>query len=791
MSYAEIPIEMRILKQWGLFHKVWQPEKNKYTKIPIDPYSGGAGKSNDSSTWSDFVTALNAMEHFADADGLAFYFSSGYIGIDIDHIGNDIKSYLEGDREDNIVEEFISSTQSYTERSMSKEGIHIIAKGKLPGGQRRHGNFEMYDSGRFFALTGDAIAHSEDITQVPDQVIDRLHKKYFSSKSRVSESLGEFDNTITEKISTPVLMETMYASSNGVRIKHLIDGGWEDDYPSRSEADLALANYLSFWTARDFAQMDEIFRSSELMRPKYDEKHGQATYGVSLLTKAITEQKDVFHGKNVKPLINLEDLPAFLTDDKTTIDTKDNSPKQIFFSYDDTGLAERFKYYYGNNFLYDTISRRTMYYDGQVWQEDNYRLLEKTMNETVNRIKEEPEFTIAPENMGDSNKTPDELKAAFKKKSRSHAAKENAIKELKNLITITTDDFDKELGILNTPSGVLELNSGTVNESTHEDRFTKMTNAEYNDKKSPERWLAFLEQTFKGNEELIEFTQRALGYAATGTMDEEVMFILYGNGKNGKSVFMNTIDYVLGDYSINVDPETVFASRSRNASGPSGDIARMKGARVMVLSEPDEGKPIAEGLIKKITSKDTITARKLHSNEVEFRPTGTIFMMTNHRPVINGTDDGIWRRMMFVPFKNQVKIESMDKKLEDKLRTESDAILAWIQEGTMKWQREGLNPPPVVVNETNNYREEMDDVHSFLEEYFDFNDDERTEFKEIATRFDMWKHTHGVDITNKKLGRELGKQFRKKKSNGKYYYYGISLKVEEMKRGTLLEDLGY
>lgn len=791
MSYTEIPMELRELKQWGLYHRIWQEDKKKYTKIPVDPYSGGAGKSNDSSTWSDFVTALNAMEHFSNADGLAFYFSNGYIGIDIDHIGDDINRYIDGDRDNNIVDEFITSTQSYAERSMSGEGIHIIAKGKLPEGQRRRGNFEMYNSGRFFALTGDVIANSEHIMKVPDPVIERLHEKYFINPNRVNRDLGIVDTTVTEKIDTPVLIQTMLGSGNGVRIKHLLEGGWETDYASQSEADLALANYLSFWTARDFAQMDEIFRSSDLMRPKYDEKRGQTTYGIALLTKAITEQTDVFHGKNIQTLTNLDDLPDFLVGKSENVEKKDDSPKQKFFSYDDTGLAERFKYYYGDNFLYDTISRKSMYYDGQVWQEDNYRLLEKTMNKTVDRIKEEPEFTIAPENMGDSNKTPDELKAAFKKKSRSHSAKENAIKELKNLITVTSDDFDTVLSVLNTPNGVLELNSGSVQESSHNDRFTKITNAEYNDKNMPERWLAFLDQTFKGNEELIDFTQRALGYAITGTMDEEVMFILHGNGKNGKSVFMNTIDYVLGDYSINVDPETVFASRSRNSGGPSGDIARMKGSRIMVLSEPDEGKPLAEGLIKKITSKDTITARKLHSNEIEFRPTGTIFMMTNHKPTINGTDDGIWRRMMFVPFKNQVKAENMDKKLEDKLRTEADGILAWIQEGTMKWQREGLNPPPVVLNEINEYRAEMDDVQTFIEEYFDYSETERTEFKEIAFRFDKWKHLHGVDMTNKKLGRELGTRFEKKRSNGKVYYLGISLKAEELSRGMVLDDLGY
>lgn len=791
MSYTEIPQELRNLKQWGLYHRVWQPEKNKYTKLPIDPYSGGRGKSNDSSTWSDYVTAINAMEHFPDADGLAFYFSNGYFGIDIDHVKDAVDSYMDGDRDDNIINEFISSTQSYTERSMSGEGIHIIARGKLPEGARRRGNFEMYNNGRFFALTGDVIAHSEQITHVPDVVIERLHKKYFINPNHIDRDTGIVDNIVTEKIDTPTLIQTMLGSSSGVRIKHLLEGGWEQEYVSQSEADMALANYLAFWTARDFAQMDEIFRSSALMRDKYDEKRGQATYGITLLSKAIREQKDVFHGKNVKPIIDLDDIPAFLIGSADKVIENDNSPKRKFFSYDDTGLAERFHYYYGKNFLYDTIANRAMYYDGQVWREDNYRLLEKTMNKVVDRIKEEPEFTMAPEEMGDMNKTPDELRAAFKKKSRSHSAKDNAIKELRNLITITSDDFDKELGVLNTPSGVLELTSGTVEQSTHEDRFTKITNAEYNDKHTPERWLAFLEQTFKGNEELIEFTQRAIGYAATGTMDEEAMFILYGNGKNGKSVFMNTIDYVLGDYSINVDPETVFASRSRNSGGPSGDIARMKGSRVMVLSEPDEGKPLAEGLIKKITSKDTITARKLHSSEIEFRPTGTIFMMTNHKPVVNGTDDGIWRRMMFVPFKNQVKAENMDKKLEDKLRTEADGILAWIQEGTMKWQRDGLNPPPVVLNETNTYRDEMDDVQAFVEEYFDFVQESRTEFKEIALRFDKWKRVHGVDMTNKKLGRELGMRFDKKRSNGKVYYQGISLKAEEMAHGMVLDDLGY
>ncbi len=139
MNYENIPNELRSLKQWGLFQKIWQPERNKYTKIPHNALNGGAGKSNDPSTWVDFKTALEALKTYQ-MDGLAFFFANGYVGLDIDHIGDELDKFRSGDYQENTVSQAITMTKSYMEVSISGSGIHAIFKGKIPGTRRRKGN---------------------------------------------------------------------------------------------------------------------------------------------------------------------------------------------------------------------------------------------------------------------------------------------------------------------------------------------------------------------------------------------------------------------------------------------------------------------------------------------------------------------------------------------------------------------------------------------------------------------------------------------------------------------------
>ena len=162
--YERIPAELRSLSQWGCYHRIWQPEKNKYTKIPYSALTGTKTSSTDSKQWVTFEEAITALQAY-DLDGLGFFFANGYVGIDVDHIGDDLERLEEGQTDDNVAWEFMNTFKSYTERSMSGTGIHIIVKGEIPGTRRRKANVEMYQSGRFFAMTGDGAKNRHRLTQ--------------------------------------------------------------------------------------------------------------------------------------------------------------------------------------------------------------------------------------------------------------------------------------------------------------------------------------------------------------------------------------------------------------------------------------------------------------------------------------------------------------------------------------------------------------------------------------------------------------------------------------------------
>ena len=191
-TYENIPQELRSLKQWGLFQLKWVKERNKNTKIPIDPYNGRAGKSNDPSTWSDFNTALKALDEIERADGLAFYFTNGYVGLDIDHISDDLADWHQGDSSvSNLINKFrLMTDETYMEVSQSGTGIHCIFKGEIPGNRRRKGNYEMYQQGRFFALTGNSIGIPKIVT-LSKEKMQALYNFLFGADKSVPDKIEE------------------------------------------------------------------------------------------------------------------------------------------------------------------------------------------------------------------------------------------------------------------------------------------------------------------------------------------------------------------------------------------------------------------------------------------------------------------------------------------------------------------------------------------------------------------------------------------------------------------------
>ena len=316
--------------------------------------------------------------------------------------------------------------------------------------------------------------------------------------------------------------------------------------------------------------------------------------------------------------------------------------------------------------------------------------------------------------------------------------------------------MDRFKTVLNTPGGVIDLRSGGISPHDPMTYLTKMTAVEYSENADCPRWLAFLDDIFRGDKDLIRYVQKAVGYSLTGSTTEQCAFFLYGTGRNGKSTFIDIIRDIFGDYAANIQPETIMV-RSNQSTAINSDIARLKGARLVTSVEPNE-------------------ARKLYGDEFEFKPEFKLWMATNHKPVIRGTDTGIWRRIHMIPFTVQIPEEKIDRRLKYKLSAELTGIFRWAVEGCLLWQKEGLKVPRAVLEEVREYRREMDVISAFVEDKCTVGKGLSVKSSQLFAAYLNWaEQNNEYRMSSTKFGMELAKRFEKVKGRGCNYYSGITL----------------
>lgn len=290
---------------------------------------------------------------------------------------------------------------------------------------------------------------------------------------------------------------------------------------------------------------------------------------------------------------------------------------------------------------------------------------------------------------------------------------ENIIQLAINKRAVASDVFDADPMLFATQDQWIDLNSGKAT-SPKPSRFVSMFSpVEFEPKATCPTFIKFLNDIFEGDEAPIAFMQRAIGYSLTGKTDEQCMFVLIGSGANGKSTLINIIGKLLGRYGTTAASQTLIAN---NRSSVGDDLVNLRGARLISISETEDGEALAEAKIKQMTGGDFIKARPLYGEWQVFTITGKLWLATNNLPTINGTDEGIWRRIRVIPFNRTFKAEEQDKALAQKLDAELPGILNWAIEGCLQWQREGLNPPQIVIEQVARYRSTMDSVAQFVDE---------------------------------------------------------------------------
>ena len=757
--YTRIPYELKELKNWCVF-RIEKTDTGRYTKRPYQ-IDGTLAKSNDPDTWYTFDEVSSVSNQF---DGIGFFFTPPYIGVDIDDVKAEIDEFLLDEDTDNLVSEFIHSLESYAEISPSGTGVHIIMKGQLPAKGRRRGNVEIYDKGRFFTMTGNHIGGYNGISDDDYGKLGYLHNKYVLA--RETESKENVNKGFGNDVSASDLINFAKDSKNGQRFSILFDGGWEQFYSSQSEADMALANDLAFWTARDPQKMDEMFRMSSLMRDKWDEKRGDTTYGSQTIDKAILGCQNEF--------IPTSDEPMFVIENIDTKPVKKENRKH--YSYDDTGNAQRIVDNFGDSILYNYSRKSWMYYKNGVWNLDSAGRMKLIADRISDIIRKEPILADA-----DDEKSYEEAQKAKKahiKNSRGKSGKENMLSETQHLLPATAEDFDKDKYLFNVQNGYLDLNTGILHDHDKKKMFTRISQVEFTTNSDAPNWEKFINEISCGRKEWIDYLQKAIGYTLSGSTKEQKMFVLLGNGRNGKSVLLNILNKIMGSYAMNITPQALMTQHNKGGATP--EIAKLDGARLVTTTEPNEGDRFDEGLIKQITGGDKVTARFLHQNDFDYIPQFKLFMATNHKPYIRGRDEGIWRRMVIIPFDMNIPLEKVDYELEKRMTDELPAILQWCIDGYIKYLKYGLEEPLCISSQRDEYRVEMDSIAAFMDECTQHKDGAREKSTELFKAYTKWaKENNQYQMSSTKFGTEMKKRLKSVRSNGTWF---LNIKLLEDSR---------
>jgi putative DNA primase/helicase len=278
-------------------------------------------------------------------------------------------------------------------------------------------------------------------------------------------------------------------------------------------------------------------------------------------------------------------------------------------------------------------------------------------------------------------------------------------------VAVISELWDKDPWMIGTPTGTLDLRNGSVYEARQDDHITKLTGCDVGINSHCPLWLKFLHEATAGNNDLIRFIQQWCGYTLTGVTSEHALLFVYGPGGNGKSVFLNVLNMIMGEYAKTAPMDSFTASVG--GKHPT-DMAGMKGARLVTASETEDGQAWAEARIKSLTGGDIISARFMRQDFFEFRPEFKLTIVGNHKPVFRNVDDAMRRRINIVPFTQ--KPEAPDRELETKLQAELPAILRWMVEGCLDWQKNGLVRPQVVKAATDTYFADQDLVGHWVEE---------------------------------------------------------------------------
>ena len=762
MDTVYIPNELKQYATWACY------DNNKQL---VSALSGFSISASEWDSLTMYQIAYDYMiKHTTRIQGLAFILPQDYICIDV------------ATSNENVVKDILSNYDfdTYIENSITKTSLHILLKATFNGTSKLSldNGITILTKGQYVCLTGDILYKSMNyISHKSQNGFDRFYNKYFkgiepSGALIFTKSSGERASNLTKEIVNNRISNSPASNKYyQLTIGYYVNAGFTSLY----EGCIALFNILIFYTSGDEKLAKEIFKESKLYSSDLEEMQGTTTIFTALYLQALKQQTCVYE--------NGIDVNVDYAFDTTTCITK----KFENFSLDDTGNAQRIYKKFGDILKYDRINQVFLIYNKAlgIWVEDtkeniNIKRLVDTIIDDLRAEIETPRV-----------KNDEKIYLQYLRNINwlsSRGGKDNAIGELKHLgdIICSPNDFDTDPYLLNTLSGVLNTKNGQLVEHNPNFMMTKSTRCRIDMKNEPTLWLKFFDEMCCHNEEMKGYLKRAVGYSLTGLTIEQCYFNLYGDGNNGKSVFLDTITSMLGDYACVVSVDTFIEKKFANGGNASPDLARLKGIRFACTGEPREANVLDESLMKSISGGERMLARRLHREPFEFYPQCKVRLSCNNMLKVKGTTKGDWRRNKKIDCKYDVPKDKIDKLLSKKLLEELPQILGWALQGCIEWQDNGLQEPDYISKSVEEFRIESNSVLNFAS-MFTY----QVQFNTIATGdlfIEYMKRARAVNentnISQTKFTIEIGKAFnllfsnvqKRRGAGGKTFFSGVAFR---------------
>ena len=752
MNLDNMPQELKAINNWVLV-KLEPKDDGKFDKVPVRLHQGAVTKlawskpSNLSSY--ETVKSLWNEEQLLEPNQRRLH-GVGLVLNGTDYMCVDLDKAFDEEGLKPFAKDILTSLHGFVEKSISKTGLHIFVKehgwdlgtkrGKFADGS----GIDVLCNGSFVMVTGDTIDDAS-YTISEEQDFSTLHK-WRELLSGTENSTSFINQDIPFDHNLPV------AGWDAKRIRVELFPRLKDFEDRDNWRDVLFA--LHHQTNGDDEGLELAHEYSARIPEMYNPKE------VEDLWKSIKRDTKRLN-KTFRWLLYLV---------RQQITQRDN---HILGDLDN---ARHFASMFEGEFLYCRSNRKWLRFTGMRWEWCQKGeeigaaklIAQQIMDKAIELLKIDPSSAVSKAWLNHAK--------AIRSNGRILAMLDLATSE-QGMNIADISELDSHPMLLGVRNGVLDLQKMALLPADPKLLVSRQVNADYNSAATCPLWVKFLNETFLGDQDLIDYIQKALGYSLTGDVSEEVLHFCYGHGKNGKSVMANVIVKIMGDYVQTAN----FDLLAQKESGATNDIARLVGARLVMANETRENQRLDDQKLKALVSTEKIAARFMYAEFFEFWPQFKIWLRGNYKPIITDCSEGAWRRMRLVPFENQIPPEKTDPDLEAKLLTEKEGILAWMIDGCHRWQQERLKPCKRIEDASRVYREESDMLGEFLEDCCEVGAGKSETQKTTYHTYRQWAVSNGIhSVTQKSLTRQLGSRgidTKRAKTQGdtKRFYVGLSV----------------